>query len=219
MTSYHGLLLDFGGVVTTDFFASLGAHCERLGLPHDSFRNLVTADPVGRELYHQVERGELSQPEFEQRIAQLLGVQPSGLIQGLLADLRPEPLIAEAVARARTAGIRVGVITNSWGTAPYDPYAAYQLDQRFDAVMISSQVGLRKPESGIYRRAARELALPTERIVFVDDIAENLQSAHELGMAVIHHVDPGTTVRELERLLGLSDRLVRRRWQADLDAR
>ena len=114
-------LLDFGGVVTTDFFASLGAHCERLGLPHDSFRNLVTADPEGRELYHQVERGELSQPDFEQQIAQLLGVQPTGLLQGLLADLRPEPLIAEAVATARTAGIRVGVITNSWGTAPMIP--------------------------------------------------------------------------------------------------
>jgi putative hydrolase of the HAD superfamily len=219
MTSYAGLLLDFGGVVTTDFFASLGAHCERLGLPHDSFRNLVTADPAGRELYHQVERGELGQPEFEQRIAQLLGVQPAGLLQGLLADLRPEPLIAEAVARARTAGSRVGVITNSWGTAPHDPYAAYQLDQRFDAVVISSQVGLRKPEPAIYRLAAHELAVPTERIVFVDDMVANLPPAHELGMAVIHHVDPGTTVRELERLLHLSDRLVRRRRQADLDAR
>src|SRR5829696_9082158 len=121
MTDYEGLLLDFGGVVTTDFFAALGAHCERLGLPHDSFRNLVTADPQGRELYHQVERGELSQPDFERKIAQLLGVQPTGLIQGLLADLRAEPLIAEAVARTRTAGIRVGVITNSWGTAPMIP--------------------------------------------------------------------------------------------------
>jgi putative hydrolase of the HAD superfamily len=160
MTHYEGLLLDFGGVVTTDFFAALGAHCERLGLSHESFRNLVTADPNGRELYHQVERGELSQPAFEQKIAQLLGVQPAGLIQGLLADLRPEPLMAEAVARARTAGIRVGVITNSWGTAPYDPYAAYQLDQRFDAVVISSQVGLRKPEPAICRLAADELAVP-----------------------------------------------------------
>ena len=138
MTSYDGLLLDFGGVVTTDFFASLGAHCERLGLPHDSFRNLVTADLVGRELYHQVERGALSQPNFEQKIAQLLGVQPTDLLQGLLADLRPDPLMAEAVARARTAGIRVGVITNSWGTAPYDPYAAYQLDQRFDATIANA---------------------------------------------------------------------------------
>jgi putative hydrolase of the HAD superfamily len=211
MTHYEGLLLDFGGVVTTDFFASLGAHCERLGLPHDSFRNLVTADPEGRELYHRVERGELSQPDFEQKVAQLLGVQPTGLIQGLLADLRPEPLMAEAVARARSAGIRVGVITNSWGTAPYDPYAAYQLDQRFDAVVISSLVGLRKPGPAIYRLAADELAVPSGRIVFVDDIATNLEPAHELGMAVIHHVDPARTVRELERLLGLSDRLLGRR--------
>jgi epoxide hydrolase-like predicted phosphatase len=210
MTDYEGLLLDFGGVVTTDFFAALGAHCERLGLPHDSFRNLVTADPKGRELYHQVERGELSQPAFEQKIAQLLGVQPAGLIQGLLADLRPEPLMAEAVARARTARIRVGVITNSWGTVPHDPYAAYQLDQRFDAVVISSQVGLRKPEPAIYRQAADELAVPLEGIVFVDDIAANLQPAKELGMAVIHHVDPRRTVHDLERLLGLSDRLLRR---------
>jgi putative hydrolase of the HAD superfamily len=210
MTHYEGLLLDFGGVVTTDFFAALGAHCERLGLSHDSFRNLVTADPNGRELYHQVERGDLSQPAFEQKIAQLLGVPPPGLIRGLLADLRPEPLMAEAVARARTAGIRVGVITNSWGTAPYDPYAAYQLDQRFDAVVISSQVGLRKPEPAIYRLAADELAVPLGGIVFVDDIAANLQPAKELGMAVIHHVDPGRTVHDLERLLGLSDRLLRR---------
>jgi putative hydrolase of the HAD superfamily len=102
------------------------------------------------------------------------------------------------------------VITNSWGTAPYDPYAAYQLDRQFDAVVISSQVGLRKPEPAIYRRAADELAVPLGRIVFVDDIATNLQSAHELGMAVIHHVDPARTVRELERLLGLSARLLRR---------
>ena len=132
------------------------------------------------------------------------------LIQGLLADLRPEPLMAEAVARTRTAGIRVGVITNSWGTAPYDPYAAYQLDQRFDAVVISSQVGLRKPEPAICRLAADELAVPLGGIVFVDDIAANLQPAKELGMAVIHHVDPGRTVHDLERLLGLSDRLLRR---------
>jgi len=109
------------------------------------------------------------------------------------------------------AGVRVGVITNSWGTAPYDPYAAYQLDQQFDAVVISSQVGLRKPEPAVYRRAADELAVPPwGRIMFVDDIVANLQPAHELGMAVIHHVDPARTVRKLERLLGLSARLLRR---------
>jgi putative hydrolase of the HAD superfamily len=123
----------------------------------------VTTDPEGRQLYQQVERGALSQPDFEHKIAQLLGVQPAGLIQGLLADLRPEPLMADAVARARAAGVPVGVITNSCGTAPYDPYAAFQLDQRFDAVVISSQVDLRKPEPAIYRLAADEQGVPWSR--------------------------------------------------------
>jgi putative hydrolase of the HAD superfamily len=119
--------------------------------------------------------------------------------------------MAEAVEEARAAGIRVGVITNSWGTAPYDPYAAYQLDQRFDAVVISSNVGLRKPDPAIYRLAAGELAVAMTRIVLVDDIAANLQAAQELGMAVIHHIRPDKTVRELDRLLGLADPLMRRR--------
>jgi putative hydrolase of the HAD superfamily len=203
MKDYRGLLLDFGGVVTTDFFASLGAHCERFGLPHDRFRDLVTADPVGRKLYHQVERGELSQPEFERRIAPLLGVEPDGLVRGLLADLRPDPLMTDAVAQARAAGIRVGVISNSWGTAPFDPYAGYRLDEQFDAVVISSDVGIRKPDPAIYLLAADKLGVTPTLCVFVDDIPSNLGPAREVGMAVVHHVDPVTTIRELERLFGL----------------
>jgi hypothetical protein len=49
-TNYMGLLLDFGGVITTDFFGSIDDHCERLGLPRGRFRALVTADPAGRAL-------------------------------------------------------------------------------------------------------------------------------------------------------------------------
>jgi len=204
MRDYRGLLLDFGGVVTTDFFASLGAHCERLGLPHDRFRDLVTANPVGRDLYHQVESGALSQSEFENKIAQLLGVEPSGLVRGLLADLRPDPLMTDAVARARAAGIQAGVISNSWGTAPFDPYAGYKLDEQFDAVVISSDVGIRKPDLAIYLLAADKLGVAPEVCVFVDDVAINLPPAQKVGMATVHHVDPVSTIRELERLFRLT---------------
>jgi hypothetical protein len=75
-------------------------------------------------------------------------------------------------------------------------------------VVVDPGVGLRKPEPAIYRRAADELAVPLGRIVFVDDIAANLQPAHELGIAVIHQVDPARTVRELERLLGHPEQLL-----------
>jgi len=198
---YKGLLLDIGGVLTTDFFASIGAHCERLGLPRDRFREVVTTDPVGRRLYHQIERGEITQATFEEGLAERLGVERHGLLRGLLADAQPNGAIINAARRARQAGVRTGVITNSWGTDPYDPYEGFELLRRFDAVVISGEVGLRKPEPAIYALAAERLGLPPSACVFVDDIEQNLPAARALGMATIHHVDNAATLHQLERLL------------------
>jgi putative hydrolase of the HAD superfamily len=111
--------------------------------------------------------------------------------------------MTEAVAQARAAGVRVGVISNSWGTAPFDPYAGYRLDEQFDAVVISSDVGIRKPDPAIYLLAADKLGVAPALCVFVDDIPANLGPARKVGMAVVHHLDPVSTIRELERLFGL----------------
>jgi len=200
---YEGLLLDMGGVLTTDFFASISTHCRRLGLAPDRFREVVTSDPAGRWLYRQIERGEISQPTFERGIADLLGVDSRGLLRGLLADAKPNVAIIKAVQRARDAGVRSGVITNSWGTEPFNPYERYDLARRFDAVVISGEVGLSKPDSAIYELAASRLGLPASACVFVDDIAHNLPPARALGMATIHHTDNAATLAELERLLGV----------------
>jgi len=202
-TRYAGLLLDFGGVITTDFFGSIDDYCEQLGLPRGRFRELVTAEPAGRALYHSVERGAISQPTFERELAALLGVEADGLIAGLLAGIRPDPQIVQAAAQARKAGIRTGVITNSWGTDPYDPYQGYQLADRYDAVIISGEVGVRKPDPAIYRLATDKLGVPPSRCVLVDDVDANLPPAAELGMATIHHVASSATVAELERLFAI----------------
>jgi putative hydrolase of the HAD superfamily len=188
-------------VLTTDFFAAVGAHCERLGLPRDRFREVVTTDPVGRLLYHQIERGEITQATFEDGLAERLGVERNGLLEGLLADAQPNVAIIDAAKRARQAGVRTGVITNSWGTEPYNPYEDFDLHRRFDAVIISGEVRLRKPESAIYALAAERLGLPPAACVFVDDVELNLPPARALGMATIHHVDNATTLHQLERLL------------------
>jgi putative hydrolase of the HAD superfamily len=200
---YKGLLLDFGGVITTDFFVSIDDHCQRLGLPRGRFRQVVTTDPAGRALYHRVERGEISQSAFECELAVLLGVDPNGLIAGMLAGLRPDQRIIQAAARARAAGIRVGVISNSWGAGPYDPYAGYHLHEHYDAVIVSGEVGIRKPDPAIYLLAAEKLGLPAGACVLVDDVVANLPPAADLGMATVHHTDSAATVRELERVFGV----------------
>lgn len=202
--TYRGLILDFGGVVTTDFYGALSAFSERQGLPADAVVRILRDTAEGREALAGVESGQLSQADYEATLARLLGVSGDGLLGRALADLRPRQEILDLARQAREAGIRVGVLSNSWGTGRYDPYDGYDLDHLFDAVVISDQVGLRKPDPSIYTLAAAKIGVPPEECVFVDDTASNLPAATELGMAVVHFTDTGSDLRDIRRLLGIA---------------
>lgn len=199
--TYHGLILDFGGVVTTDFYGALSAFCVRAGLAPDVFVRILRETAEGRSALAAVECGQMSQRDYEITLAALLGVDSRGLLGYALADLRPRTVVLDLVRRVRAAGIRVAVLSNSWGSGDYDPYKGYDLEESFDAVVISDQVGLRKPDPAIYRLAAGKIGAEPGSCVFVDDTAANLPPAADLGMAVVHFVDPGTAVAEIERLL------------------
>lgn len=92
-------------------------------------------------------------------------------------------------------------MSNSWGTGDYDPYEGYDLEERFDAVIISDQVALRKPDPAIYALTAAKIDAPPRSCVFVDDTAANLPPARDLGMAVVHFTDTASGIAEIERLL------------------
>ena len=202
--SYRGLLLDFGGVVTTDLFAELSAFCIREGLTPDAFVHVLRDVPEGRAAFHAVEAGKIPQREYEVTIGRLLGVDDCGLLRRALGGLRPRPEVLALVERARTAGVRVAVLSNSWGEGEYDPYEGWDLQGMFDAVVISGDVGIRKPDREIYLITAGKLGVPPSECVFADDTAANLPPAQELGMAGVHFTDGPTGVAETERLLGLA---------------
>ena len=68
--------------------------------------------------------------------------------------------------------------------------------------MISSEVGLRKPDPAIYELAAERLGLPPAACVYVDDLPGNLKPARALGMAtVLHRGDAEATLAEIGALL------------------
>ena len=100
----------------------------------------------GREAIKAVEAGAISQRHYEITIGRLLGVDDRGLLIRALAGLRPRPEILELIRRARSAGIRVALLSNSWGDGEYDPYDGYDLDAMFDTVVISGETGMRKPD-------------------------------------------------------------------------
>lgn len=200
----RGLILDFGGVVTTDFYGALSGFCVREGLAPDALVKVLRDDPSGRQALADVEAGKISQREYEVILAQLLQVSDDGLLGRALADLRPCEPVLQLVDRARAAGVGVAVLSNSWGTGTYDPYAGYDLDRRFDAVVISDRVGLRKPDPAIYQLTADKLGVAPSGCVFVDDTERNLPAAKDLGMSVVFFREPTDAVHEIEALLDLS---------------
>ena len=180
----RGLLVDFGGVLTTDVFTSFRAFCVAEGLAPDTVRDRFMADPRARELLA------------------VLGVEESdGLIDRLFAGMRPDDAMVDAVRAARDAGVRTGLISNSWGENGYD---RSQFPALFDGVVISGEVGIRKPDPHIYELGAQAVDLPPEACVFVDDLRGNLKPARALGMTTVHHVRAGATIAELETLLGVA---------------
>ena len=197
-----GLLVDFGGVLTTNVFASFAAFCEAEGLLADTVRDKFMKDPLARELLFDLELGRIDEREFEPRFAAVLEVPGhEGLIDRLFAGMQPDEEMLEAVRAARERGVRTGMISNSWGAGSYDRDA---LPELFHAWVISGEEGIRKPDPRIYALGAERIGVPVEGCVFVDDLPGNLKPARELGMATVHHVEAERTIAELEELLGVA---------------
>jgi putative hydrolase of the HAD superfamily len=196
-----GLLVDFGGVLTTDVFSSFQAFCKAEGLEPDTVAHRFRNDESARQLLFDLEVGKLSEEEFEPLFARVLEIADHpGLIDRLFAGMRPDHAMTNAVRAAKDAGVRTGLVSNSWGRGRYD---RSQFPVLFNGVVISGEVGMRKPDPAIYALGADSIRLPPEQCVFVDDLPGNLKPARELGMATVHHVSAEQTVAELEPLLGV----------------
>jgi epoxide hydrolase-like predicted phosphatase len=197
---YRGLLVDYGGVLTTNLFESFGAFCRAEGLEPDVIARQFAGNREAREMLIELECGRLAEREFEAGLAELLGVDAEGLIDRMFAGSGPDEAMRQAVRAAREAGVRTGLISNSWVDRHYDQEI---LGELFDGVVISAREGIRKPAPRMYELGAERIGVAPERCVYVDDLPFNLTPASELGMATIHHVEPGRTIGELERLLGV----------------
>jgi putative hydrolase of the HAD superfamily len=197
----EALLVDWGGVLTTNLFVSFHAYCARAGIDFEELGRRFLADQEFRELLIGLETGKITEAQFEPRLAELLGVGPEGLIDGLLAGVDPDLAMIDAVRRARGAGVRTVLVSNSWGVHRY-PRDLF--DEIFDGLVISGEVGFRKPAPAMYELGAKLAGVAPDRCVYVDDLEHNLPPARELGMATIHHTDATSTIAALKRLLDVS---------------
>lgn len=215
MPALAGLLVDYGGVLTTALSQTLDTWCAAEGIDPVEFGQVMrdwssgatgpgpgtgAASPV-----HALETGQLSVAEFERALAARLRgrdgapVAAAGLLARMFAGFAVDPAMLALLRGARRAGLRTALVSNSWGL----DYPRQGWDTLFDAVVISGEVGLRKPDPDIYLLAAERVGLDPARCVFVDDLASNVRGAAAVGMVGVRHVDPATTRAELEALFGV----------------
>lgn len=202
MSERTALLVDWGGVMTTNLFSSFSAFCEAEGLDPAALAQAFRGDPEARELLIGFEEGRVSDADFEAHLGRLLGLaSPYDLIDRLFSGATVEESMVAAVRAARAAGIATGLISNSWGTTRYPREL---LGELFDGIVISGEVGIRKPTPRIYELGAQAIGQEPARCVFVDDLPFNLPPAGDLGMATVHHTAADTTIAELEQVLGVA---------------
>jgi len=196
-----GLLLDFGGVLTTDLFASFEAFCGKERLDPGRVRDIFRTDEDARRLLIDLETGKIDEDEFEPAFARMLEVQEAdGLIERLMAGAKPDHRMMNAVRAAHDQGIPTGLVSNSWGVKRYNREL---LGELFDGVVISGEVGLHKPQLQIFQLGAERIGLEPPRCVFVDDLQENCEGAEAVGMTAVLHRGADETLARLEDLLDL----------------
>jgi putative hydrolase of the HAD superfamily len=205
---FDAVLLDFGGVLTGSPFSVLQSRGDTSGLGFDRVMEIVMG-PYDKDTdhpWHQVERGELSLDAALVLIADVaresgLDFEPSKLGSFFGTSGVHQPVV-DAVRRWRNDGYRTALVTNN--VREFGPFwrGMVPLEELFDEIVDSSEVGIRKPDPQIFHLALDRLGISAERAVFVDDWPGHVAAATSMGItAVLMGDDPGGALAELDALL------------------
>ena len=209
MSEIKALVIDFGGVLT----GPLQSGMVRFAAEHEiELQDLVRVSLKAYsgeddELVQGFETGHVSEDEFCREFARRLKdetgveIESQGIVDRIFGTLELAEEMMAAVVKIRQAGFKTALCSNSWGLGIY-PFDRFP--EMFDVVVISGEVGMRKPNRDIFELTLEKLGLPGEACVFVDDHPGHLKGATEVGMQTVLHRDPEQSLGELEALFGIS---------------
>lgn len=209
MSRYEALVIDFGGVLTTSLENAMAAFASAKGIEVQHLVRAALSAYMGAEdeLVTGFETGRISEDDFSvafaARLREYSGVDigHGGLVPSLFEALDLEEDMFELVERAKSRGYKAALLSNSWGMGLYP---IDRIRELFDVVVISGEVGLRKPDPDIFKLTVAELGIEADACVFVDDHPGHLKAAREAGMTTVLHKTPAQSIPEVETLLALT---------------
>lgn len=196
---------DFGGVILSSPFEAFNAYERANGIPIDHIRTVNATNPDDNA-WARIERREVSHGEFDVLFAaesEALGHRVPGrdVIGMLYGTVRPE--MVTALDRVIAGGYATACLTNNFATDGHRGEIE-AIMARFDHVVESSKVGVRKPETEFYEIACRTAGVEPSQVVFLDDLGINLKPAKAMGMTTIKVLSADQAIADLEAVLGIS---------------
>jgi len=199
MSSIRAVYFDLGGVIVRtedkDPRTKLG---KSVGLDYNGIAQVV----FDSESAHQASIGTISVEQHWQSVASILNLPESEMPQFSDAFFAGDRIDWQLVnfLRSLRPTIKVGLISNAWPELR-NWIIAQKFHDTFDEMIISSEIGIKKPDERIYRRALEKLGVQPEEAVFVDDMSTNVEAAKALGMQGVIFKKPEQTILELKEML------------------
>lgn len=209
--SIRAVWTDFGGVLTPSMRQTWGAFCTKLGVDPQVLMEAVlrvTASYGTNDLMEPLDTPLVSEAEWLAQIGEILlaergfTVEITTLGDIWFSDRETNHVWAEQLRALRAAGLFVGVLSNMVPT--WDPYwrRLVPVDEMFDEVLLSFEIGCRKPQPAIYELAAIRAGVAPGSCLLVDDLEVNCAAAIAAGWKAIQFQDNAQTIAELSALLG-----------------
>jgi putative hydrolase of the HAD superfamily len=196
-------------ILSSPFDAFLQYEAQK-GLPEGFLRSVNATNPDANA-WALLERNEVSPRDFNELFlaeSTALGhpVPGADVLKLLAGEIRPA--MVEALDTVKAAGYAMACLTNNVvggdGATPERRAAVAAVMARFDAVIESSKVGCRKPETRFYEIACETLQVSPHECVFLDDLGVNLKPAAAMGMHTIKVINPDDALAALSTALQLS---------------
>lgn len=201
--SIRAIYFDLGGVIvrTADKTprAALGAE---FGMTYDEMDAFVFRCPTAKL----ASIGQISEQEHWREVARRLHrpeAEAPRLAEAFFAGDRIDRDLLAFIQSLRPA-LKTGVISNAWdGLREYMRREGFLAP--FDALIISAELGIVKPDPRIYQHALEKLGARPAEAIFVDDFPENIAAANALGMRGVHFQSAAQALDEIRQLLAAPD--------------
>lgn len=205
------VLWDFGGVIVSSPFEAFNQYEAAHGIPIGFIRGLNATNP-DTNAWARFERSELTPEGFDLAFAEESAaaghrIPGADVLLALGGHIHEDML--DMFEQVKAAGYKTACLTNNVvmperpNLSPVSARVA-EIFPRFDHVVESSKVGVRKPDVRFYEIACELLEVEPSECIFLDDLGVNLKPAKAMGMTTIKVVTSTQAITELRQHLGWS---------------